>query len=90
MARGAAPGHMHSREESRLPADLGLQILTRNQPVDNRGEVFGNAVLATAILNRLVPCDIGSSEEMLPFERPRLGPSGRNEPSVQTAKPDVR
>ena len=54
MARGAAPGHMHSREESRLPADLGLQILTRNQPVDNRGEVFGNAVLATAILNRLL------------------------------------
>jgi DNA replication protein DnaC len=34
--------------------ERGSMILTSNQPVGNWGEVFGDAVLATAILDRLL------------------------------------
>jgi DNA replication protein DnaC len=34
--------------------ERGSLILTSNQPVGNWGEVFGDAVLATAILDRLL------------------------------------
>ncbi len=34
--------------------ERGSLIVTSNQPVGNWGEVFGDAVLATAILDRLL------------------------------------